>query len=247
MMSLTEDEKKIVKRLTELSDRAMMRGVGTYSEFLTLAEQGLLPQVGSADGYSLIGGWEGAERRIACFGGGAASPAPIACLRIAPLSAKFAEELGHRDYLGALMSLGLRREVLGDILLSAGDAYLFCLDSISSFITAELTQIRHTAVRCEPVNALPETAVPKPDEREVVVSSVRLDALVSSVWNLSRAEGQALIAQGKVFINGRETAGVSGVPAEGEIISVRGYGRFQYVGIARETKKGRIRVSVRVY
>ena len=243
---MADDEKRTAKRLDELNDRAATRGKPVYSEFLTLAEQALLPQAARGEACCLFGGWESAERRIACFGEAAEVSAPIICLRISPLSAKFAEELGHRDYLGALMSLGVRREVLGDIILSEGSAYLFCLDSISDFIIAELSQIRRTSVRCEAVEALPKTAMPTSEEKEVVVSSVRLDALVSSVWSLSRSEGQELISQGKVFINGRETASAAASPVEGDIISVRGLGRFQYCGVARETKKGRIRVTVKL-
>lgn len=244
---MTDDEKKTIKRLSELSSRAETRGISAYSEFLTLSEQALLPQADCAGAYSLFGGWENAERRVACFGEDAEAAVPIDCIRISPLSAKFAEELGHRDYLGALMSLGVRREVLGDIVLSEGYAYLFCLDSISDFIISELTQIRRTSVRCKKVDSLPDAAIPQPEEREVVVSSIRLDALVSAVWNLSRSDGQELISQGKVFVNGKEITSAAFSPAEDDIISVRGHGRFQYCGVERETKKGRIRIAVKVY
>ena len=245
-MPMTDDDKRAIKRFQELSGRAQTRGKPAYSEFLTLAEQSLLSQAACTD-CSLFGGWESAERRIACFGDGAEYEAPIVCVCISPKSAKFAEELGHRDYLGALMSLGIRREVLGDILLSGGCAYLFCLESISDFIIAELKQIRRTAVECSVIENPPEDAFPNPEEREVVVASERLDAVISAVWRLSRAEGQEYILQGKVFVNGREEAGASATPSEGDIISVRGLGRFAYSGIARETKKGRIRVIVKVY
>lgn len=244
---MTDDEKKMIKRLSELSNRAEMRGRHTYSEFLTLAEQALLPQASCAGAYSLFGGWENAERRVACFGEDAEAAAPLDCVRIAPLSVKFAEELGHRDYLGALMSLGVRREVLGDIVLSGDEAYLFCLESISDFIISELTQIRRTSVRCEKVGTLPDTAMPLPEAREVVVSSVRLDALVCAVWNLSRSEGQELIVKGRAFVNGKEITSAAFSPAEYDIISVRGRGRFQFCGIERETKKGRIRAAVKVW
>lgn len=243
---MTDDEKRLVRRFEELGDRAAVRGKPAYSEFLTLAEQELLPRAVSGN-CCLFGGWEDAERRIACFGENAGDCAPVACLRCSPLSAKFAEELGHRDYLGALMSLGLRREVLGDILLAGGDAYLFCLESVADFVIGELTQIRRTAVRCERVDAPPQNAFPTPEERQVVVSSVRLDALVAAVYALSRSEGQELIAQGRVFINGRQTPSASAPLAEGDQVSVRGHGRFQFCGIARETKKGRIRVTVKIY
>lgn len=244
---MTDEDKRTINRLAELYRRSKERWQSAYSEFLTLAEQSLASRAAPDGGFVLYGGFEGAERRIACFGENAAASAPIVCLEVSPLSVKFAEELCHRDCLGALMSLGVRREVLGDILLSGGSAYVLCLEGVADFIAGELRQIRHTSVRCSRVEAPPENALPRPEEREFVVSSVRLDALISAVWSLSRAEGQALIAAGRASVNGAEAASASFVPSENDAISLRGYGRFVYCGVSRETKKGRIRVAVKVY
>lgn len=244
---MIDEERKTIKRLEELYSRMEARGINTYSEFLTLAEQALLPQAASGGDYTLYGGFEGAERCIACFGEDAKSAAPIVCLKVSPVSQKFAEELTHRDCLGALMSLGLRREVLGDIVIFGKCAYIFCCSSVADFIAAELTQIHRASICCKKVEAPTELALRTPEEREIVVSSVRLDALVCAVWALSRSEGQKLIVQGKVFINGRETLGTSVTPAQNDIISARGLGRFIYCGVVKETKKGRLRAAVKVF
>ena len=103
------------KRLAELSRRAYDRGICTFSEFLTPGEQTELGRMHLAEPCVLDGGYSEAERRAAVFGG---ERAPICCLEIAPAAPKFAEELTHRDYLGSLMGLGLRRSVLGDIVLA---------------------------------------------------------------------------------------------------------------------------------
>lgn len=241
---MTDEEKLLSKRLTELRIRAEMRGRCTYSDFLTLAEQSLLP-----DGTDcvLFGGFDGAERRIACFGENAEICAPISCLCVYPLSAKFSDELSHGDYLGALMHLGLRRETLGDILLSGGNGYVFCLDSVADFICGELTRIKRTTVGVRREDSPPGDALPKPREVELVVASERLDALTAAAFRLSRSESQKLFVQEKVFINGRVCTNTSSAPHEGDIVSVRGRGRFVYLGIARETKKGRLRVSLGIY
>lgn len=243
---MTDSEKLIQRRLSELAERAYARGVCTYSDFLTLAEQALMPHDTGTE-QTLYGGFSGAERAIACFGDDASLCAPIACLRISPLNAKFSDELTHSDFLGALMHLGLRREALGDILISGGSGYVFCLDSVADFITAELTRVKHTTVSVRRESSPPEDALPQPSAVELVVSSERLDAVVAALYHLSRGESQKLFIQEKIFINGRVQTGVSTAPRVGDIVSVRGYGRFIYLGIARETKKGRLRVSLSVY
>ena len=110
------------KRLVELSRRSAERGIKTNSEFLSLGEQAELLRLRLESPCALDGGYAEAERRVAVFGG---ERAPLCCLEISPVSKKFAEPLTHRDYLGALMGLGLRRSVLGDVVLCGGNAYVF--------------------------------------------------------------------------------------------------------------------------
>ena len=172
---------------------------------------------------------------------------PIRCVLIEPLSQKFADALTHRDFLGALMALGVRRSVLGDILLHGKSGYLFCIESISDFIVREFKQVKHTQVRCALTDSLPDIAVREPEARSVNVASERLDAMLAAVYRLSRSESQALIEQGKVYVNGRLTESVSYEPGPTDIVSARGFGRFVYDGVAKETRKGRLFVDVRVY
>ena len=125
---MNDDDKLLRKRLAELSARSAARGIWTYSEFLTMAEQSILLDTPELSPFSLFGGYEGAERRLACFGGEEtvsypASP-PVSCLIAEPVSRKFAEALSHRDFLGALMSLGIRREMLGDIIVAEPGALI---------------------------------------------------------------------------------------------------------------------------
>jgi len=251
---MQDDTELLKKRFTELARRAFSQQRYMYSEFLTLAEQdallGMRFDAASAP-VSLDGGVDTAERKLAVFGNeelcGYAEEPPIACVSIAPLSRKFADALTHRDFLGALMALGVRRGVLGDILLHENCGYLFCLESVADFIVSEFNQVKHTAVKCEIIASLPDIAVKEPEARSVNVASERLDAIVAAVYKLSRSESQALIEQGKVFVNSRLTENTSLEPPPGAIVSVRGFGRFIYGGAAKETKKGRLFVDVRVY
>ena len=102
--------------------------------------------------FSLYGGYQGAERQMVAFQPDALYynwDYPIACVKIQPLHQRFAEELSHRDILGALMHLGIDRSLLGDIVLQEKDAYVFCVENMADFIAKELYQIRHTQIMTE--------------------------------------------------------------------------------------------------
>ncbi len=251
---MPDDIQQLRNRVSELARRSFSKQSYTYSEFLTTADQdvllGMKFEVHSSS-FTLFGGYEDAERKVAQFGNealcGYDEKIPVDCIAILPLSQKFADILTHRDFLGALMALGVRRNVLGDIILHENCGYLFCLDSISDFIVREFTQVKHTSVGCEIIETLPDIAVKKPDLTSVNVASERLDAVIAAVYKMPRGESQALFDRGKVYINSRLTEDTSHKLNDGSIISVRGYGRFIYEGIVKETKKGRLFVNVRMY
>jgi RNA-binding protein YlmH len=251
---MPDDLQQLKNRFHELARRAFSKQSYVYSEFLTLAEQDLLLGL-KLDAHSapltLFGGYEGAERKIAQFGGealcGYAEAPPVDCIAITPLSQKFADVLTHRDFLGALMGLGVRRSVLGDIILHENCGYLFCLDSVTAFILQEFTQVKRTAVTCQLTTSLPDIAIKKPDITSVNVASERLDAVIAAVYKLSRGESQELFKQGKVYVNSRLTEDTGYKLNDNSIVSVRGSGRFAYEGVSKETKKGRLFVNVRIY
>lgn len=248
---MNDDDKQLLRRFSELSDRAASRGCWTNTEFLTLAEQDLLLRAVLDAPAALFGGFDTAERKLALFGSeslcGYEARPPIVCLLIEPAAPKFAETLTHRDYLGALMGLGIRREVLGDIVLQDGAAYLFCLDSIADYIRDGCTQVKRTAVRAAAVDTLPALLTAPPEKTTLVVASERLDALVAAVWSLPRSEAKALVADGHVFLDGRSALDPAAALGGGETVSVRGLGRFRFEGSCAETRKGRLRVEIRKY
>jgi len=240
---MEKDDALLIKRFEELSHRAYSRGYTVCSDFLSVYQQSLLYRAKTENNFILDGGYGLAERKIAVFGG---EPADIACVRIIPLSQKFADALTHRDFLGSLIGLGFKREVLGDIIVRDNMAWLLCKSAVEGYIIDQLTKVKHTAVRCE-TSALPELSPRSLESRQVVVASERVDALISGVFRLSRSEGQTLVEQEKVFADGRMIRTPSDKVAEGAIISVRGWGRFIYDGIVNETRKGRIRADVRIF
>lgn len=236
----------IEKRFNELYNRAFEKHYHTFTEFLNLDEQSIL--ISTYLPCTKFGGYHLAERIIAGFGENIQeNDFPIVCLKISPVNKKFSDKLTHRDYLGAIMNLGIKRELLGDIIVSESNAYLFCLSQISEYIADNLRRIRHTTIKTELVDTLPEDAVSQPEGCEIVVSSLRIDVLVSAVYKLSRNEASKLFSSGKIFVNSKLTENASYTVKDDDIISVRGFGRFTFLQQLRKTKKDRIVIEILKY
>ena len=242
------------KRILEWANRSWNQGVYSFSHFLDLAQRSdFLSLVSSMPPvpWQLYGGAEGCERQMLRFGDEATcgydAPFPIQCLKIAPLSAKFAEPLTHRDYLGALMALGMERETMGDIVIRKDGAFLFCEERIAPYILEHFVQARHTSLSCEIVDTLPEGPLFETKRMSVQLSSQRVDALIAHVFKLSRGDAQALFPAGKIFVSGRLCESPGYTPKPDDIISVRGFGRMKYIGIESLSKKGKENTAVELF
>lgn len=260
-----EKDELFIKRIQELATVADRRGHVTFTDFLNLNEQHILHQ--TLQKFSWIrgetfGGYEGSERCIAAFvpdavyyeaeTDGIRNPEdtityPIACIRIQPLNLKFAEKLSHRDILGSLMNLGIERSKTGDIAVGDTESYLFCHSSLAELICTELTRIRHTVVQCQICTPDSFSYTPKLQRISGSVASVRLDALMSVALQTSRSSLISLIEEGKVFVNGKLMTTNAYSPAPGDLISVRGHGKFRYISVSGQTKKGRCIVDLDRY
>ena len=242
-----ENETLLKKRLTELSHRAFERSYTTYSTFLNLQEISILKSLKVDSKYSLFGGYENADRCVAAFSNDEVYSYPIVCIKIEPLQQKFSDKLTHRDFLGALMNLGIERGMLGDIKIINNEGYLFCLDKISQYIVDNLSSIKHTSVKCKIIDDIPELFNQIPDEEEYIVSSLRIDTVVSAVFKMSRNSASQLINQEKIFINSKTVYKDSVQLKEGDVVSVRGYGKFIYSQTVNETRKHKMVVAIRLY
>lgn len=251
---MPNDDALLQKRFLELAEKAYARGTYTFTNFLGLAEQDLFALVRRElvhVPHSLFGGCDGCERVMVRFGDrdlcGYDQPFPILCVKAAPLSQKFADKLTHRDFLGALMNLGIDRAQLGDIVIREDSAYLFCTETIAPFVCEHLTRAKHTDLSCAVTNALPEGSLYTLESRECLVSSERVDGVAAHVWHLSRTELADRIRSGKLFVNGRRCESGSQPLKPGDVISLRGEGRFVYRGVQRTTKSGKLSIEIEVY
>ena len=250
---MNKEELLLQKRLAELSRIAYTREIVTFSEFLNLNELNILhttPKDMLLSQYKTYGGYGLSERQMAAFLPDALYydyQYPIQIIEISPVNRKFAEELRHRDYLGAVMNLGIERCKLGDILIEDGKAILFAKEELAGYIMEHLTRIRHTTVKTSILSAFEDSYEPRYEELKGTVASVRLDTVLSLAYPLSRSKITGLIEGARVFVNGKLVTSNGYRLKEGDILSVRKMGRIGYNGILSETKKGRYMVSIRKY
>lgn len=258
---MQKEEQLLEKRLLELSRLAYNRGIITYSDFLNLNELNILhslPKNSLYTRYITFGGYEAAERQMAAFLPDALSlrgekeKLPVfinelCVLRISPLHEKYAEELTHRDYLGALLNLGIERNKTGDILIDQKEALVFVKPKLCAFLKEELTRVRHTAVMVNEEPVLHLNYEPRYEEICGTVASVRLDSLLALAFSTSRSRLTGLIETGKVFVNGKLITSNGYQVKEEDIISVRGMGKFRFCEEMNKTKKQRVFVRILKY
>lgn len=250
-----EKELQIFKnRLKDLAQKSFQQNMFTFTNFLGLNEQDAFwkmeEEVRHA-GYTLCGGVEQTDRKMIRFGNkeelGYEVEFPIVCVHIKPLLAKFADKLSHRDFLGALMNLGIERSLLGDIKVGDKEAYLFCTESIAPFICENLTKIKHTNVQCIANADYADLPEEEPEKMIIQVASARVDVVISKVYNLSRGDCLDLFRAGKIFVNGRLCENNAKFLKGNEAVNARGFGKFIFVCEKGETKKGKINIEVNVY
>ena len=155
----------------------------------------------------------------------------------------------HRNVLGTLMSLGIKRDTIGDIIINNEEIYIFCIQEMSNYIISNLTSINHYLVSIELLDKQAINNIPKPltIKKEINVSSLRIDNIISKTINISRTDSLNLIEKGLVFINHKECLNSSYNLKNNELISIRGYGRIKYLGLLRTTKKDRLVLEIEIF
>ncbi len=237
----------IKKHLKDLAEKSYKGNQFTFTDFLGMSETSeaySCEQELRYAGMKIWGGYEDSERCMVRFGKpdelGYDEPFPIAVLCVKPLAEKFSDELTHRDFLGALMNIGIERSVLGDICITGNRAYILCLERMCDFICNELTRVKHTTVVVEKCSGMPEMTKQCPTEKRIQISSERADGVVSKLYNMSRSSASELFGQQKIFINGRICENSDYRLKPGDRVTVRGYGRFIFEKCDGLTKKGKI-------
>lgn len=254
-MGTLEDE-KLKKRFSDLLEQSYQNTAYYFTDFLSASDTALVYQV--AEGHHgqykdivVWGGADGCERTMIRFGNeeefGYTIPFPIRIVRIDPLLKKFADDLTHRDFLGAIMNLGIERDVIGDIVVKDKSAYVFVAEKIVEYVCESLDKVKHTSVKCTLLEEMPEEVKPELKSVELIVSSIRMDSIIAKLYHLSRTQALELFRKKLILVNGRVYENNSGYPKENDVIAVRGYGKFVFKRIAYDTKKGKQAIEVEQY
>jgi RNA-binding protein YlmH len=223
----------------------------TATAFLTPAEQAQVAQYYSRRPLRPVfcGGHADCERRAAFFLPDWMEESdfdPGAFIRCIQITAYYGTP-GHRDYLGALLALGVRREWLGDIWVRAQEAWVFCLPSVAGQLSG-LEQAGRVSVKAREV---PLSAVPSPEQKRktvhFTVQSPRLDAVLSEIFRLSRSSTVKLIAAGAASRNHLQCLKNDAPISEGDVLSLKGHGKAAVTEIGGESRKGRTYVTAEIY
>ena len=247
-IKMTNDEKYFISHTHDKCRECLNKNMLTETGFLGLSEQSLVLSERYDCEYQLFGGFDDAERKMLCF----LPEYPIADedYGIAVLNVRISAKapLSHRDYLGALMSLGIKRENIGDIIVSDGGAQIIIKEEIANFLLSNLFRAGHTSLECDllPLSKLDIGEV-KYKEFSKTVASLRVDCVVSAVFNMSRTKSCEAVTSGLVFVNGRETSKQSIEIDKGDKITLRHFGRVVITDIGRITRKGRTVIFGKIY
>lgn len=156
---------------------------------------------------------------------------------------KINDEVNHCDVLGSILSLGIERSKIGDIVIE-DDVYMFVKREIANFIAVSLTKVKRQPVKIEPVSL---EDVPFPEEpwikNTAVVQSMRIDSVIRAVTHLSRDDVRGRIAKGLVKINFKVIKKSHEEILPCDLLSVRGFGRIAIFDDMATTKKGKVRFT----
>ena len=245
------EEALLESRLTDAArlseERCFAHFVGFLDERQALVAEKCMKKQGFKN-YMLWGGYDGSERVV--FG---AFPDFIAPdpeeYPVIPVTVQYrtCDVLTHRDFLGALMAEGIKRETIGDILVGEGRCVMFVREEIVEYLLSGVQKIGRVGVRLSRgyEGSLPEGR--KFSEFSSVIASARLDCAVAAALGTSREKASGYISAGLVMLNHEEAFSCSAEIKDGDKLSVRGKGRFLLDQVGPPTKKGRLKLSGRKY
>jgi RNA-binding protein YlmH len=248
---MMNDNDILIAHMNDLASKAVKTGFAA-SKFLTPAEsQSVFEHFSRRKDATLIvdGGFEGAERTRALFTNpdwGEYSRADL--FTALKVSHRPQDTLGHRDILGALMALGIERETVGYIIINEAVAAFVCLPELGGFIIENFTKagrvgLEVTVIGLDELPAHAEELTIKTD----TVASLRLDAVLSAAFDMSRTKTAELIATGRVSFNHQVCLRTDKEVDVDSLLSVRGLGRAKLLEIGGLSRKGRSFIKIGIY
>ena len=247
LSGLEGDERVLVSHVMDLAERCEKAGVTMYSPFLNPREVNLsLSRCKGNFTVNSFGGYEDSERKILAFSANNDGwyDYPVDAVKI---SSKDGKVFSHRDYLGSVLSLGIKREKIGDIVIDDEYALVFCHRSVSEYICLNLMKVASANVLCQICSVDEITVERKFSVKNLSVASLRADAVLSGAIGKSREVSADLITKGLVQINYEVAKSPSAKVKSGDVISARGFGKMIVETDCETTKKGRIKIIVKQF
>lgn len=249
----TPDDKVLLAKVWDKINAGIQKNIPTNTCFLSLRDLDMTRYLfGAPEGLYAFGGFPEAERQMLIYlpeyldesylyG----QDSPVVCLRAAFYEG---DSPSHRDFLGALMGIGIGRETVGDICVGTGSCDFFVTAKIAPFLLQNFQSAGRTKLNLTQVS-LTAVAVPAPETEEIrdSVSSLRLDSVIAAGFRIGRSAAAQYIAAGKAAIDGLTCDKPDKLLIEGAKISVRGLGKIQLISVNGRTKKGRISVLINRY
>ncbi len=236
------------RRIFDTADICEKTNRPKFLGFLSLEQAALAKSLlsGLNIHYEFFGGFNGAERLVlGCF----PSWAEEHEFPVTAITASFreADRLTHRDVLGTLMGLGLKRETVGDILVESGRAVIFLLKENAAYVLSQVEKIGGVGVTLKEGFVLPLPSSGELKELSVTVASDRIDCVVAALIGVSRARAVEKLNQSLVSVNSQTAEKATHRVKAGDVISVRRGGRFSVVSLDDRTRKNRIVLKYKKY
>lgn len=258
MENTAEQDRLLLARVEDAARLCAQKAAPRFVGFLDERQAALcLPAARrTGEGFRLYGGYADAERTVLGFlpnwceepeSEAAAELFPIAPATVTWRADRTARPLTHRDFLGALMGLGIKREAVGDILVGEGTAVLFLLQDVLPYVLSQLQKVGSAGVAVS--EGRPDELPGSRDFLEITdtVASPRLDAVAAVLMRTSRGRAEEAIAAGLVYLGGLPCDKADKTVLPGTVIKIRGTGKFIIDGLSDRTKKGRIVLRARKY
>lgn len=247
-MNISNDEKLLIDRAEDVirlcEKQYSVKSIG----FLTPKEAEIIRRNISlgAVNHSFFGGYEEAERTLfVAIPEYASEEELFDLISLLEISGRDIGALTHRDFLGSLLGLGLKREKIGDILVLEERCLVFVLKDIADYIIYNLEKIGRSGVKVREIGILEAEIPPKKIERiQGTVAGLRLDCIAATALRTSRSKALEYIESGRVFVNWEEQDSPSFSIKPGDVFSIRGAGKFRLSDDVSKTKKGRLSICI---
>jgi len=249
----TPEDKVLLAKLWDKINSGIARNIPANTRFLSPREQEMARFLfGSVPGLHSFGGYPGAERQMLCYlpeyldtNDLYGADSPISCLRATFYQG---DTPSHRDFLGALMGVGVVRDAIGDICVDRGSCDFFASSEIVPWLLQNFTNAGRTKLHLQQI-PISEVKVPEPEVRQIhdTLASMRLDSVIASGFRVGRSLASQYVTTGRVAIDGLPCEKPDKPVEEGTKISVRGLGKILLKKVNGQTKKGRISVVIDRY